>query len=236
MRILIINGSPHRMHGLTATLALPFIEGIKEAGAEVEIINIADYKIGYCKGCIACWLKTPGECVQKDDMEQILPKLKDVDIEVLMTPVYCDGMTGQMKSFIDRTVPLVYPFVKLDEHGRCRHPKREGVGSRKVVLFSSCAWYSLENFEPMISHIKAYCRNLHGEYLGAILRPHSSALPFLPSEISENMKKAAFQLGKDLVVNQSLTEQLLGQLSAPLIPIENYIERFNQYMESQLSK
>ena len=46
-----------------------------------------------------------GKCVQKDDMAEILQKMIKADVIVLASPVYFYGMNGEMKTFIDRTVP-----------------------------------------------------------------------------------------------------------------------------------
>jgi hypothetical protein len=42
------------------------VEGMQEAGAEVEVVNLREKKIKNCIGCFTCWTKTPGKCLQKD--------------------------------------------------------------------------------------------------------------------------------------------------------------------------
>jgi multimeric flavodoxin WrbA len=44
------------------------IEGMRDAGAEFEIVNLREKKVKNCIGCFTCWSKTPGECIHKDDM------------------------------------------------------------------------------------------------------------------------------------------------------------------------
>ena len=66
-------------------------------------IFLKDYHIAYCLGCGAC--NTSHLCVQKDDMKPLLDKLVAADVIVLATPVYFYCMDGQLKTFIDRTVP-----------------------------------------------------------------------------------------------------------------------------------
>lgn len=64
---------------------------------------LAGKKIGYCRGCDV--YNNTHKCVQKDDMAQILDQMVAADVIVLATPVYFYSMDGQMKTFIDRTVP-----------------------------------------------------------------------------------------------------------------------------------
>ncbi len=101
-KILIISGSP-RIHGNSDILCDEFKRGALEAGHEVEKINLGTKKINYCLGCGVC--NATGKCVQKDDMAEILQKMVEADVIVLASPVYFYAMNGQMKTFIDRTVP-----------------------------------------------------------------------------------------------------------------------------------
>lgn len=100
--VLIISASP-RKGGNSDTLCDRFAQGAKESGNNVEKIFIAAKKIGYCRGCGLC--NSTHKCVQKDDMAEILDKMVSADVIVLATPVYFYTMDGQMKTFIDRTVP-----------------------------------------------------------------------------------------------------------------------------------
>jgi multimeric flavodoxin WrbA len=100
--VLIISASP-RKSGNSDLLCDRFAQGAKERGNNVEKIFLAAQNIGYCRGCGVC--NTTHKCVQKDDMAQLLDKLVNADAIVLATPVYFYSMDGQMKTFIDRTVP-----------------------------------------------------------------------------------------------------------------------------------
>ena len=76
MKILALNSSP-RTGGQSKTELMlnHLVEGMQDAGAEVEVINLHAKKINYCIGCYTCWTKTPGKCLHKDDMtEELFPK------------------------------------------------------------------------------------------------------------------------------------------------------------------
>lgn len=100
--IIIISASP-RKNGNSDILCDRFAQGAQESGHRVEKIFLASKQIGCCRGCGVC--STTHQCVQKDDMTEILDKLVAADVIVLATPVYFYSMDGQMKTFIDRTVP-----------------------------------------------------------------------------------------------------------------------------------
>ena len=80
--------------------------GAKEAGNEVEFISLKGKQIKYCIGCLACQSK--GSCVLKDDMPEIIAKVKKAEVIVYATPIYYYEMAGQMKTLLDRLNPL-YP-------------------------------------------------------------------------------------------------------------------------------
>ncbi|MGN1086593.1 MAG: flavodoxin family protein [Porcipelethomonas sp.] len=100
--VLIISASP-RKGGNSDTLCDRFAQGAEESGHKAEKVFLAAKNIGYCRGCGVC--NSTHKCVQKDDMAEILDKMVDADVIVLATPVYFYSMDGQMKTFIDRTVP-----------------------------------------------------------------------------------------------------------------------------------
>lgn len=99
--IVIINSSP-RKDGNSEILAKSFADGAKEAGNNVEFINLREKRINYCRGCYAC--RQLGKCFQDDDMNDIVKKLVKADVILFSTPVYFYTMNGQMKVFIDRCV------------------------------------------------------------------------------------------------------------------------------------
>ena len=78
--------------------------GAKEAGHEVEYISLKGKEIKYCIGCLAC--QTKGNCVLKDDVAEIMVKVKDAEVIVYATPIYYYEMAGQMKTLLDRLNPL----------------------------------------------------------------------------------------------------------------------------------
>lgn len=107
-KILAIVSSP-RKNGNTDMMVESFLKGARDAMHRTEKIYLRDCKIEFCRGCEVC--SSTHHCVIKDDMERLVDKLLDADVIVLSTPVYFYSMSGQMKTFIDRLMP-VYPELR----------------------------------------------------------------------------------------------------------------------------
>lgn len=110
-KVLIISASP-RKGGNSDLLCDQFLKGAREAGHQAEKIFLPEHKINYCLGCGVC--NNTHVCVQKDGMKPLLDKMAEADVIVLATPVYFYSMDGQLKTFIDRTVPRYTEITDKD--------------------------------------------------------------------------------------------------------------------------
>lgn len=110
MKVLGVACSP-RKHSNTEILINEALAGAREAGAETEHISLVGKEIKPCDDCDGC-IKT-GECVIEDDMQALYSKLLDADGIIFGTPVYFWSMAGLAKNFIDRTIALRHPTIKL---------------------------------------------------------------------------------------------------------------------------
>ena len=104
-RVLIISSSI-RNKSNSELLAREAEKGALAAGNEVEFISLKDKDIRFCKGCLACQKML--RCVIKDDVADILEKVKNADTLVFVTPIYYYELSGQLKTLLDRLNPL-YP-------------------------------------------------------------------------------------------------------------------------------
>lgn len=101
-KILILSGSP-RNSGNSDLLCDEFMRGAKESGNIVEKVRVGEKNINFCLACYYC-SNHNGECVQKDDMAELMQKIIDADVLVLASPVYFYSIDAQLKAVIDRTV------------------------------------------------------------------------------------------------------------------------------------
>jgi len=218
MKVLVLNGSPRGERGATAGALAPFVEGMRDAGADVEVVLLHKLDIKQCRGCFNCWWNTPGKCATDDDMKELLPRLADADIWVYATPVYVDGMTGTMKTLLDRSIPLLEGRWELrDDH--CRHPLREGTKAGKIVLFSVSGFTEMDNFEPLVAHVKAAAKNFYRNYVGAVLRPNAWALAEVQKRgISiEQVMSALRDAGRELTTNEQISNETLDAISREVV-------------------
>ena len=100
MKITIFNGSPRKEN--TFAMAAAFAEGAKAAGHDVEILHVGRMKIAGCLGCEYCHTKGEGKCIQKDDMEKVIPAYLESDMIVFASPIYYFDMTAQLSAAIQR--------------------------------------------------------------------------------------------------------------------------------------
>lgn len=237
MKVLAFNASPLMEKGNTALLMTPFLEGMREEGCEIELFYTCRLRVKPCLGDRACWTKTPGKCVQNDDVKMLLPKIQRADVIVFATPVYVDGMSGTLKNLIDRLIPIVEPyFVTQDSH--CRHPPRKPHKHSKVVLVSNCGFWEMDNFEPLVTHMQAICKNTCWEFTGALLRPHGEALGYMVRRgiPVQDIFDAAKNAGKELVKTGRISEENMKTVSRNLVPLETYVEMTNKGFKQALDK
>lgn len=240
MKILAINGSPRGKSGATWWVLERFIQGIEDAGEKTEVIELAGKKIHHCTGEWHCWFKTPGKCIHKDDMGELLMLLDSADTVVFATPVYVDGMTGIMKNFLDRSIPSADPHFEIRD-GHCRHVFRQKGPKKRVALVSVCGFPELDNFDPLVTHIKAVCRNMDAEFAGALLRPAAPMFPEIPTihplffkirAVTNAIKKA----GTELVRDGKISNETSNKASADIISKEQYFKVVNEEFSKILSR
>ena len=170
MNILVINGSPNLDKGTTGFITKTLEKGLNKTNPTITTKYAYKLDVNPCQGCFSCWSKTSGQCIHKDDVENLLPLVADSDILILATPVYVDGMTGPLKTLLDRFIPLIKGRVELrDDH--MRHLVRDDVKIGKIVLVSSSGFAEMDNFGPLVTHVKALSRNLGWDYVGEVLVP-----------------------------------------------------------------
>jgi multimeric flavodoxin WrbA len=219
MKVIVVNGSPKMDKGHTSLILSPFIEGMRKAGAEVELFYASKLKIKPCIGDFACWNEKLGQCFIKDDMQMLYPKLRKAAILVLATPVYIP-LPGDMQNFVNRLMPLTDPILKM-QAGRTRAIFRKGVNISKIVLVSTSGWWEKGNFGTVCRIVKEFAEDASIEFAGALLRPHSGFMRE-NNKKTMNVLEAARQAGYQLVKNGRIAPETLNEISRPIVSRKKY--------------
>lgn len=168
MNVLVINGSPKGNKSNSYKLTGAFVEGMRQGfekrnGAgkmAVEEISAYQLDIKPCRGCFACWNKTPGKCIIRDDMQEVIEKLLWADVTIWSFPLYYFSVPGCLKNLIDRQLPMVLPFMtqREDQIGNGSHPSRYDMSGKKTVIISTCGFYTAEgNYDGVYSLFDHMC-------------------------------------------------------------------------------
>jgi len=161
-RVLALVGSP-RVGGNTDILVDEVLRGAKEVGALVEKVYLDRCMIGPCHACNAC--EDTGVCFQRDDMDELLDRMKRSDVWVLATPVYWWGATAQFKQFLDRWYA---PW-----HGA--EPK-EVFENRRIVVVVTLGDSSIATADPTLEMFRRALSYIGLDLVATVVAPGVYAL------------------------------------------------------------
>ncbi|HUO60063.1 MAG TPA: flavodoxin family protein [Candidatus Acidoferrales bacterium] len=99
MKVVLISGSPNK-DGNTALLMQECAKVVEGHGVEAEVISFAGKKIQSCIGCNKC--AEMGKCGLKDDLNEIIDKLRSAQALIVAAPVYFGTARGDVMSALQR--------------------------------------------------------------------------------------------------------------------------------------
>ena len=99
MKVLLVNGSPHR-EGCTYTALCAVSEALNQNGIDTDTFWIGNKPISGCIACHKC--NDRNRCVFEDTVNDFLSLAEDYDGFVFGTPVHWAGAAGAITSFLDR--------------------------------------------------------------------------------------------------------------------------------------
>ena len=214
MKVLALNSSP-RGEGQSKTELLlnHLVQGMGEAGAEVEVVELRKKTIRYCAGCFTCWTKTPGLCIHQDDMSrELFPKWLASDLVVYASPLYHFTINAAMKAFIERTLPVVQPF--FEQHsGKIYHPLRHN--PPKAVFLSVAGFPESSVFDQLSSWVR-FIYGSRGNLVAEIYRPAAESLPHL-GEKARPIFEAIQQAGREIVRDLIVSPETMAQINQEII-------------------
>ena len=154
MRVLVLNASPKGEQSHTMAITRAFLSGFPE-GTQTELLELRHLNIRPCTGCLGCWTKTPGRCVQRDDMDRVYAAIAAADVVVESFPLYFYGIPGTLKTLTDRCLPYTKAY---GWSSRAVHELRDpAMLEKRLVLISTC-WHT------GIDRLYAAVRTAYAEY------------------------------------------------------------------------
>ncbi|MBN1376560.1 MAG: flavodoxin family protein [Dehalococcoidia bacterium] len=174
MRLLSVCGSPRKGNTewmLTELNRLAEAEGIK---SKIVLLRLLDVRP--CTGCLTCekgGADRKGVCMIKDSMTGLYAKMLEADVLVFGTPVFFEMLSGQLKTFMDRTCPI--------------WPKLKGKGCAGIAVAEGGIGQAIEN-------IRTYASPCGMKWLGSVTTlaktPHQAAgNPYLSGDLATLVKK-----------------------------------------------
>ena len=185
MKIVAICGSPRGKKSQTKVLAGEVLKAAQAQGADVDMVDLSEARIEFCRACEACHQK-PG-CVLHDDANTILANVLKADGVVLASPVYLNQVTAQLKAVLDRSSHFVH-CMRL-------------VGKYLAVVTTSGGGGGA----PVQAYLSHYANTVGAQCIGGV----DAKSPLKPDDMA-----AAAALGKTLVAAIQAKQQYPDQIKS----------------------
>lgn len=176
MKVLLINGSPHK-DGCTYTALCEVEKTLINEGIETEIIHIGNKEIRGCIGCRKC--KQDGKCVFDDIVNDVAKKFEKCDGIVVGSPVYYAAANGTLISFLNRLF-FSTPFDKTMKVGAAVVSARRGGCS---AAFDELNKYFTICGMPLSSSV--YWNSVHGNNKEEVVKDEEGM--FVMRTLGKNM-------------------------------------------------
>ena len=99
MKVLLLNGSPHKK-GTTYRALEEIANVLSNNNIEADIFCVGDKDVVGCSACGGC--SKTGKCVKNDVVNEVIDKIASCDGLIIGSPVYYAGVNGTLKSLLDR--------------------------------------------------------------------------------------------------------------------------------------
>lgn len=104
-------------------LILSDIENLPIKSDDKHHIIYNNGNLHYCIGCFGCWIKTPGQCVIKDDYSNMGQLLSRCDELILISKCTYGSFSPFIKNLLDRSISYISPYFIIRK-GEMHHKRR----------------------------------------------------------------------------------------------------------------
>ena len=242
MKILAINGSHRGRRGCTQLLLDKLSEVATSTGAEFETIVLTEKKINSCIACGFCGKpETMGHCIYEteDDVKGIFDVMRAADIIVYGSPVYVFGLTGRMKTFLDRfNCTGTKEGLCLSESGLIFHHVDQGVIGKPLVILTLCANLEPETVKNTLSYFTTFAKFADAPVVGTLVRNLSMVLEQKDSPLAQEVLAAYVQAGIELSRQGRVSRATERRANQPLlkIPFLDFLMRFKLFKQRAIEQ
>lgn len=174
MKIIGINGSHRGDSGHSRFLLDLLFSGASAAGADCEVVTLSKHKINRCLACGKC--HTPEhylKCMyaEKDDVDGIFDKIAAADLLIYATPVYVFGVSGLLKTFLDRLYSTSdVNEMRVTQSGLFFHHVDEAICSKPFVSLVCCDNLDPETPKNARDYFRTFARFMDAPHVGELIR------------------------------------------------------------------
>ncbi|MEA4823598.1 MAG: flavodoxin family protein [Clostridiaceae bacterium] len=219
MRILLINGSPKGEQSSTMSITRAFIDGMSSVTKnEVQYLDVMANHIEYCRGDLSC-MKNGGTCIHNDDMAQILRDILASELLLFSFPLYGFGVPAPLKALLDRTLPL--GSLAMRKSGdRYEHVEQADFSHLRYAVISGCGFPNAKhNFDAL--RLQFELRFPNGVFVLTVPEAPMFSAPEA-AVVTVPFLDLVRQAGREYALRGTVSDELMGKLSVPMIPEETY--------------
>lgn len=190
MKTVVVLSSSPRKDGNSALMAEHALKGVQAAGNDGQLVFLSDFMNEMLRDCRKCRL-ADGECSIQDNYRDLLMNyVLPADGWIFATPIYWYGMSGQLKTFLDRTFCYVaQSFPGSDQ-------VVEGLMGKRIAAVVAAEESYPGVAVPLTAHLQELSTYLKAGFVGVAIGAGNKR-----GEIAQDPKQpliAAEQLGQRL--------------------------------------
>ena len=192
MNVLALSSSPRR-DGNSRLLADALLEGVQAAGHHGELAFVDDHVTAFLRDCRTC-RGADGRCRIEDGFEALLfERLLPADAVVFATPLYWYGVSGQLKTFLDR----IFCYIAASYPGA--EEVVTGLSHKRLALLISSEETYVGASLGVLHEIQEYARYTHSALVGVVngignKRGDVNADPDRPLDRARTLGRRLFEL------------------------------------------
>jgi hypothetical protein len=174
VKILAINGSYRGDKGHTRFLVDRLFQGATAAGAECQVVTLARLEINRCLACGRCQTAEHHlECVHdtRDDVAAVFRQMAKADIIVYATPVYVFGLSGLLKTFLERLYGRGDSGdLSISKSGLMFHHVDYSICSKPFVTLVCCDNLEHETPRNVLAYFRTFSKFMDAPQAGVLVR------------------------------------------------------------------